>query len=41
LQRFFNLNFSITQKRLRCRVFRLSNQHHPLALLACHKAAFA
>jgi hypothetical protein len=26
LQRFVNLNFSITQERLRLRVFRLSNQ---------------
>src|SRR6266566_5671836 len=41
LQRFENLNFSITQRRVRFRVFRLSNQHHPLALLACKRAAFA
>jgi hypothetical protein len=27
LQRFYNLNFSITQKRFRCRFFRLSKQH--------------
>ena len=27
LQRFYNLNFSITQKRLWLRVFRLSKQH--------------
>jgi hypothetical protein len=41
LQRFENLNFLITKERLRFRVFGLSNQHHPLALLACKKAAFA
>jgi hypothetical protein len=41
LQRFYNLNFSITQRRVWLRVFRLSKQHYSLALLACKKAAFA
>jgi hypothetical protein len=41
LQRFANLKISITKERLRLCVSGLSNQHHPLALLACKKAAFA
>ena len=40
LQRFYNLNFSITKERLRLRVFRLLNQHSLARIAGLKKAAF-
>jgi len=40
LQRFFNLNFSITKERLRLRVFGLLNQQSFARIAGLMKAAF-
>jgi len=40
LQRFESLKFSITEERLRLRVFRLSNQHSFARIAGLMKAAF-